>query len=86
MGDTSSVRTPRKRAMREGDFKPTTVEEQRPKLRYLLALCDRICCNEAYRRLALPHIGAGLQEPGRHIVERSSGTAEAGEPANLGAL
>ena len=80
------VRAPGEGAVREGDFQPRAVEQDRPELRHLFALGDRVGCDEADTSRAVLDILPRLDEPPGHIVQRASGLAERRDPADLGTL
>ena len=86
MRDVACVRSPCERTVGEGNFEPKAVEEQRPALGHLFTLGDRVRGDKTNPRLRTPNIGAGLQEPGADIVERSARAAQIGDPAHLSAL
>ena len=75
VGLAASVRAPGKGAVREGDLQPGAVEQGRPELRHLLALGDRVGGDEADTGRTLLHVFSRLEEPGGHVVERSTGLA-----------
>ena len=82
------VRTPRERPVSEGDLEPAPAEQDRPELRHLLTLGDRVGRHEADPR-AFAGRAAALDVPtrrdelGGHIVERPAAPAERGDPAHL---
>ena len=73
---------PHEAAVGEGDF-VAGAEHQRPQLRDLLALADRVGRDKGDARLAATEIGDRLEQPRRDIVERPAAAAQPGNGADL---
>lgn len=101
MSAPARVAQPFERAVGEGDFQIVALEQERPQLRDLLALRDRIGGDEgdAWRGrpaslplegrgnvVAAPRVVARLEEPSADIIERPARAAEPGDTAHLRAL
>ena len=80
------VRSPRERSVCERDLQLAALEQDRPELRDLLALRDRVGGDEADAGIAALHILSRLNEPRGDIIERAAAPAEGRHPAHLGAL
>ena len=72
--------------MREGDLQRAASEQDRPKLRDLLARRDRVGRDKADPGIAAVHILPRLDEPRRDVIERAAALAERRDPTHLGAL
>ena len=73
------IRTPSKRAVSKGNVEAAAVEQDRPKLRHLLALRNGISRHKPNARVALLRVLASAYKPSRHVVEGAAAAAQRGD-------
>ena len=84
VGLAAGIGHPGEGGVRKRDFERVAIEQDRPQLRDLLALGDRVRRDESNpRSLGLPHVVAYLDEPRGDVVEGASAFAERGDRAHL---
>src|SRR5208283_5231536 len=86
VGFAPRIASPGECTMGERDLQPAAPEQHGPELRDLFTLRDGVRPYKTDAGVAFLKILTGLDEPCGHIVERPTRSAEAGYPADLGAL
>ena len=65
--------------MSKGNVEAAAVEQDRPKLRHLLALRNGISRHEANARVALLRVLASAYKPSRHVIKGAAAAAQRGD-------